>query len=780
MTSVSKSVTDNSIEMQPIKASAPSRQNGFAVTSQQSSNGMASGNDDIDLREIFAALGRKRKTIIGMTLAALLGSLAFVNFVTPKYTAEARLLLENQDNYFARPEKDSRSGDTMIDAEDVLSQVQLAQSRDVARAVIKKLNLVTVPEFDPVLKGVPAYMRLPMMLGLVKDPTTITPEDRVLESYTSKTNIFAVGKSRVISAEVSSQDPKLAAKIANTIAEQYLEQQTVAKKQSTQNASTWLKEQVEPLRQKVIEAEARVEAFRSKSNLFVGTNNNTIANQQLSELNTQLSTARSTQADQQSRARLIRQALPTGRIFDFSEVLKDDLVRKLSENRSTLRALLASEERVYLPQHPRLKELSAQIGDLEGQIRGAAERTARSLENDARAASARVTGLLAEIEGQKKLSSQANEDDVQLKALEREAKSLREQFESYSAKANEATARDIRNPISADARIVTVALPPSMPSFPKALPIIAIATIGTLLLTIIGIIAGQLLKSPAPRQQMQPMEAATPAAKSMRKGTRSTNSTMFAGDFTGLPLSGADVPGTSGSGIDLPEPVMETPLSPQARMVLFPDSAYAQGIRALLQRCISHHEGQGATTVLMMGAVSGIGLTGAAINLARQLSQHGQVILVDLNEPNPGLDRYVEVNEPDGISDVFAGHIIAGDAIYKDRGSRAHIMPLGFGEANVAYSDLLPELMGVLKQSYDFVLLDTGSLPDAPVDLVADAELTVLAVASGHADTRIKQTCDELMLAGAKGLTVLRCEGKTASNTNTRDRQDEERLVEAS
>jgi polysaccharide biosynthesis transport protein len=755
------------------------------------------GNNDIDLREILGTLKRKRIKIIGITLAAFLASLAFVNFVSPKFTSESRLLLENQDSYFARPDKDQRTSAALIDPEDVLSQVQLAQSQTVSRAVIKKLNLSAVPEFDPVSKGVPFYLRPLIMLGLMRDPTTVAPEDRVLENYLAKVSIFQIGKSRVISAEVTSKDPQLAATIANAVTEQYLEQQTIAKKLTMKNGSAWLVDNIEPLRQKVIEADAKVEAFRTRNNLFLGTNNNTIANQQLSELNTQLSTARATQADQQGRAKMIRQALQSGRIFDFSEILKDDLIRKLSENRSNLRALLASEERIFLPQHPRIKELTAQIADLEGQIRAASERTARSLENDARAASARVVGILADIEEQKKLSAQANGDEVQMKALEREAKSLREQFDGYSAKVNDAAARDLRNPTIADARIVTVALAPSAPSFPKVLPIIAISTLGALFLSTLLVVAGQLLKNTVQKPARLDQPIATPSFENAvlevknKSDNASINEPLTPNanfkieSFAGFPpveiLPATPEPEhikhqTLLTPTTIQQPNLNTqvpvsapaiaPVTPAPTLsepqIKLPKINYAQNIDAIFDSCKSFAR-KGAVTVLMSGSAPHLGLTGSAIKLARKLSLQGRTIILDLNEHNPDLDKMIEQAEPDGVTDTFAGEVTVGDAIHRDNGSKAHVMPFGFSDIKTAGADDLHDLIDVLQKTYDFIVLDTGVLGGLELMLAPQSSMSVIVAPAYDEAAKIKTLCNNMITMGAKSVTVLHSVTATAS-----------------
>ena len=218
----------------------------------------------------------------------------------------------------------------------------------------------------------------------------MTVEERVLAAYYERLSAYAVDKSRVIAIEFQSADPELAARAANAIAERYLSMQQVAKQDQARAAGQWLSGEIEKLRGKVSEAEAKVEEFRAKSNLFIGANNTSLAGQQLTEFNTQLSAARAQKADAETRARLIREQLRSGQSLESSDVTNSELIRRLSEQRVTLRAQLAEQSSTLLAQHPRIKELRAQIADLDQQIRTEGERLVRSLENDAKVAGARV------------------------------------------------------------------------------------------------------------------------------------------------------------------------------------------------------------------------------------------------------------------------------------------------------------------------------------------------------------------------------------------------------
>src|SRR5580692_10949290 len=301
----------------------------------------ASESGDLDLHALGLALVNKRRWIIIPTLLAAVLSIAAVNLVTPRYKSEARILIDGRENIFLRPNGERNEERTALDPEAVTSQVQLLLSRDLAREIIKKNKLAERPEFDPVLQGFSPLKSLLALFGIGRDPFSLTPEERVLDAYYDRFTAYAVDKSRVIVIEFQSLDPDLAARVANSIAEGYLVLQQGARQDQAKSASQWLSGEIENLRKKVADAESRVEDFRSKSSLFVGTNNTTLSNQQMGELNTQLNNARALKSDAESKARLIREMLQSGKPIESSEVLNSGLIRRLSEQRVTLRAQLA-------------------------------------------------------------------------------------------------------------------------------------------------------------------------------------------------------------------------------------------------------------------------------------------------------------------------------------------------------------------------------------------------------------------------------------------------------
>ena len=510
---------------------------------------------EIDLARIARAISAKRWWVIGPTVAMFAGSAIFVNVVKPRYSAEARVLLENQENFIPRADKTERAAEILPDPEAVQSQIQLLTSRDLARRVIKMLDLQGNDEFDPLAHGAGATTRALMMLGLARDPTQTSPEDRILETFGDKLSVLSPTKTRVLSIEFTSRNPDLAAKGANAVAEAYLEFQQDAKRDHARGAANSLAALVAQLRARVAEADAEAEQFRVKSGLLVGSNNTTINAQRLSDLNTQLSLSRSAQADAQAKARLLRDMLRQNRIGDIPDVANNEVIRRLQEQRVTLRAQLALESRTLLPGHPRIKELQAQLQDLDAQGRAAAERVARTLENDAHIAGARVENLTRALEEQKTVVGAADADDVRLRDLERTARLYKEQLESATAKYQEAMARENSQATPPDARIFQRALAPQIPSFPKKIPIVSFATLSALILSIGGVLSGELLSGRPRVAPSAPRLAGEAVELAPANGERA--SPTLAEDYSGAPT-----PPAAGEDGEESQPAPELRLEP--------------------------------------------------------------------------------------------------------------------------------------------------------------------------------------------------------------------------
>jgi succinoglycan biosynthesis transport protein ExoP len=677
---------------------------------------------DIDLTALGRALWRKKTLILGLTFLTAGLAFAAVNFVTPRYKSEARVLIETRENIFLRPdaEKTMDRGAT-VDQEAVTSQVQLILSRDLAREAIKKLNLGNRAEFDPVLAGPSLLRNLINLTGLTKSLTSMTPEERVLKSYFDRLSAFQVEKSRVIAVEFESEDPDLAASAANTIAETYLLFQQAAKQDQTRVAGAWLSREINRLSANVAQAEAKVEQYRGKTNLFIGNNNTSLSNQQLGDFNSQLAAARGQKADAESKARLIRDALKAGTRIEFSEIANSELMRRLTEQRVILAAQLAEQSSTLLDQHPRIKELRAQIADLERQMRNEADRLARSLEHDAKLASSKLDELTSAFDQLKRQAASTNEQDVQLRALERDAKSQRDLLESYLAKYREATARDSIGAAAPDARIISTATISNTPSWPKKVPTILVASLAMLVLSSAFVLTGELLRA-MPQEQVI-LERGVPSLR--------TASPRRAQSPTGADL-------------------IATAEAMGSRRTETASDRVEELARGLSQA------GEGGRRVTVVSAVPDVHTTPTAIALARRLAEEKRVVLVELAGGESNLSAIADASAP-GLTQLVAGYASFGEIITRDRSSRVHLVLAGapvLDSEPILASARLTIAIEALARSYDHVVLDAGAAGETALDRLATlAPRAVLLPAQDAAKTALAR--ERLLSAGFATVELL-------------------------
>jgi tyrosine-protein kinase Etk/Wzc len=675
------------------------------------------GDAESDLPALGAALWRNKWQIARPTVLAALIAIAVVQMIPPRYLSEARVLIEGRDNVFLRPNADKDLVDrNTVDQEAVTSQVQLILSHDLAREVIDKLKLNERPEFDPAIGGISPIRKVLGLIGVIKNPMRMTPEERVLDAYYDRLQVFAVEKSRVIVIDFLSEDPKLAAQVANAIADAYLVRQQAAKQQQARAAGEWLSGEIESMRQKVADAEAKVEAFRANSNLLVGTNNTTLSAQSLGDVNAQLATARAQKADAQSKAKMIREMLRSGGPLESSEILNSELIRRLSEQRVTLRAQLAEQSSTLLNNHPRIKELRAQIGDLDKQIRTEADMLARSLENDAKLADARVDTLSASLDQLKTQAAGTNEQDVQLRALERDAKSQRELLESYLSKYREATARDAINSAPADARVISRATVSTVPAYPKKLPTVLIASLAVMVLSSGWVLTRELLAAPA---AVGAPRAARTSAKPRRRAIADGAPARFAA---------------------LPDRVLP-----------------AAGVPVTAIKQVAADVNGGSGPIAVFAAARGLDTTGIAMKLARALAENGGRV-VELGSGDAAIKAVSSDPSAGGLAELANGTATFSSIITKDKQSGLNLITSGRTPADrltILSAPGMAPTFAALARSYDYLVLDAGALGGPEMAAIAEIAphaflLTEMATGPATAAGR-----ERLIDAGFDDVTVL-------------------------
>lgn len=661
----------------------------------------------INVMDVLRGVLRRKVMIAGIGLAALAGGLGMVNYLTPVYSTEALVLIQNLETPFDRVQALDNQRADAVDDRVVASQMSVLKSEDLGRRVVAALGLEQNPEFNSLLGGMGTVGKIKLALGFGEDPRLKSPEQRALGRYSSQLSVYQQPSSNVIAIKYSSHDPKTAAAVANMLAETYVIWTRESQSQPTERAREWLSGQIDALRQKLARSEQAVEAFRTEAGLLQGATM-TLGTQEISELNTQITVARTASTEARARADAIRALLQNkGSVDASSDVLASAAVQRLKEQRTDATRRAAELSATYLPNHPRMIAAQSEIETLDRQIRSEALKVVSSLEEQARVADAREKSLRASLDQLKAQESSANMDDVRLKALERDAAADRALLEAMLSRYAEASSRQDQSAQPGLARIIQTAGVPASPSFPKAGSMVVLISVAGLSFAI-GLAFLMELMSAAARLN-QPSEAWQPQEPAMP-------------DYGPLPVFTA----VGAAPPPMPQPMWIPPAAPIIRHVasLPQVAAPAEGLAAIASSGVLAAGQQMANWVLAMAQTgrSRIGVTSiggmagdtsmAVTLLARGLASAGKrTIMIDAAPSGSWLDALCGIAPGPGIAELVGGHADFTKVISRDARSSAHLLRYGM-DRSVPAAALIVErtesVLSALAQSYDAVIINLG------------------------------------------------------------------------
>jgi Mrp family chromosome partitioning ATPase len=378
-----------------------------------------------------------------------------------------------------------------------------------------------------------------------------------------------------------------------------------------------------------------------------------------------------------------------------------------------LQTQLAEQSSTLLDGHPRIKELKAQVAEVNTLLRAEAEKLVRVFENDAKLASARVDALSANLDTLKRQAGSNNEQDVQLRALDRESKAQRDLLESYLARYREALSREsIGEAPTANARIISRGVAPNTPYFPKKTPTILIATLAAFMLSAGFVMTGEILRA-----------------------------------------------GVFGAGMPLPARQRERAAVAEAPVAVEPlHPALGVSVRAIadVARRIAETADVGRR-VAVFSAGDGVVTSLAALTLARVLSRESRVVLVDLAPGNPNLSAISTDPRAPGLADAVSGQCAFGDIITRDKLSRLHLVAGGATAGELIPLLASPQFLDAaeaLARSYDYFVIDAGTAPETLIGRVAAIAPRAMLVAPPGADAGIETAYRHFMAVGFTDVAV--------------------------
>ncbi len=436
---------------------------------------------DIDLLGLYRALRKRLGVILGITIGLTALVIVYVFQLTPLYSAETLILLDQQKTQVVDAE--SVMSGLGGDSPTVDSQVEILKSRSIARRVVEELHLDEDPEFNPKLKA-PSLLRwvnprnwLAALLPAAADKDPELAQEALLNAIVNgvvgRTEVSRRGLTYVMSLKFTSESPVKAARIANALADTYVVDQLEAKFNATRKANEWLSSRLASLRTLVEDSERAVEIFRTQNGLE-SAGGTTINDQQLSELNAQLILARTNLAEKQAKYSRARQILSGGgSIESVADVVQSGTISTLRGKEADLARQQADLSSKYGPRHPAILNIDAQRKDIQHQIGSEVTRIVGSIQNESAIAQSRVDSLQKSLNDLKGTSNENNQAFIQMRELEREAEANKTVYESFLNRFKETSQQgDLQTP---DARVISAATTPVFPSYPRKSFVAAVA-----------------------------------------------------------------------------------------------------------------------------------------------------------------------------------------------------------------------------------------------------------------------------------------------------------------
>jgi succinoglycan biosynthesis transport protein ExoP len=702
------------------------------------------GDAGFDLRETLSFIWRQWKFTVGVMAISVLAGAIFLLHQTPLYTATVQVLLDRARE--RPPGGDAVLADATLDVAMIESQIAVIRSTVLLRRVVEKEQLA--PEMPPsspatapkpsIIDGILSFVSslwddeladdggtkiAPVTIGEEVIPPNELRAIEVLKSAVKVTRVAQQGYALAIS--VTSPDPVRAAKLANAVSDAYLVDKLDTRFEAAKRASAWLSDRLQGLRQQLRDSEEAVAQFRAAHGLVQSGGTGTLNQQQLSDLNAKLIDAKTDLAQKKARVDLLNSLQAKGgSLQNVPDITNSGALPTLRQQAATLSAQEADLLAHYGPSHPLVVNIRAQLGDVERSIGAETQRMAASIKNDYELAQAHVDSLQKALDA---ATGQSNLDDataIKLRELERTADVNKTLFEDFLKQAKITDEQATFAP--QDIRVITPALPPRMPSYPRKLQFLAINAFIGLLLGIGAALAKEKLNTgfTTPKQVE---------------------------DVLGLPVltsvghqSARDLKIDGGAAV----PVYEYPIAK-------PLSRYGEAIRALRSGIQMTDVDHPPKVIQITSAVPGEGKTTVALSLAASAGTAKlKTLFIDADLRHPTASRIFGLQEVAGLVDVLLGEVDLEAAIKFQE--KTGYWVLGAGSKTQSPTDLLgsermKSLIAQLKETYDVIFIDTP--PAGPVvDPVVVSHLSdkiVLVVRWAATARELVRSCVE-QLSGHK------------------------------
>jgi capsular exopolysaccharide synthesis family protein len=663
---------------------------------------------------IFAAL------VTGLVVLVVLS-------LTPKYTATATLMIEAQEKKAVSIQE--VIGIDSNQKEYYQTQFEIIKSNQIAERVIKQLDLINLEEFNGSLNTEPSLMdkikEFPLFASLLAKPTVARSQEdadesirqSVLGAFQSKLVITPVRNTQLVKISFTSENPKLAATIANAVGYAYIESNLESRLDATQYASGWITSRLNELKDQLSASEQVLSDFLVKEKLIDDSGIDALASQELTNLTQRLAEVR----DERIATESAYTALSSTNVSDIAALASIPAISQHPQVVAIRAAELDAQNEVnelskrYGAKHDKMIAAQARLKSVQSQARSTTKKLITGIGKELEAVRKQEVLLMQTIQDRKSEFQELTIKKSRYDALKREVETNRNVLNVFLTRQKETTATEDFN--STNARFTDEALIPQSSSGPKKKLIVVIALIASLGFAVLLVFITDAMKNTIDSP----------------KG--------FEDKFGLIPIGAIPIVKA--------RRFKKTPLD---NTVLFDENEFPFGesIRSIRTSLILNNRTN--KRLAITSSLGAEGKTTVAINISMAFAKLENTLLIDCDLRKPSIaERFGMKKYQQGLANHLVMNTELSDCLYKDDKSGLTVLPAGMIVTNaqeLLSSTKFAQLLDSLEQQFDRIIIDTPpSLPVSDSLIIGQLAKSALVVIKAN-ETKldaVKKTFSKLL-----------------------------------
>jgi polysaccharide biosynthesis transport protein len=669
----------------------------------------------INLRDLWAPVYRSRFAVLAIFAVAIGLAVLATLFITPRFRAQATVEIKAEAQKVLGTEDRNENSNSPADADRFLdTQLDIIKSRSTTIAVAQSLGLYNNDRFLQSM-GIDTEGSAGAVLNAQEAQRKLV--NQVLQA---NLDVSFSEQTRIAEIQFASPDPRLAARVANSYADNYIRLNLARRFDASSYSLDFLRDQIREAQARLGRSErdainyARQQRLIDASNAATGSGTasgpQSLTTASLVGLNQALgeATAKRIAAEQRWA---VTQGTP---LLSIPEVVSNGTVQQLQQQRALLQAQLQQELQTRTEDYPTVRQIAARVRVLDGQITSNASNVRATVREEFETARAQEEGLRRSLDRLKGTTLDEQNRSIQLSILRREAETNRQQLSALLTRYNELNAQSgiQLNNLSVIDR-AEVPGGPYWPSLPLNLALgLILGALGSAAYVLGRENLFEMVRTPEDVGQRlrQPVLGAIPA-----------NDDVLA--------------------------ALNDPKSPVSEAV------------SSIRTNLSLSSGGMPRAVMVTSTQAGEGKSTVCYGLAQGLAKLGRsVVIIDTDVRRPNVHHLFDIKNTAGASNLLSGSATLDEVIHRGLAPNVDVIvagPIPPNPAELLASDRLGQVLAELRARYDHVMVDSApllGLADAPL-VATNVDGVVFGVESAR--TSVRGVQNALARLGQTGAGVL-------------------------